>query len=161
MNKSLFPRKEEHCGQMTLTRSVTSLLVICSAALDFFGQPCEQPLLDFFRQPCEQPPQSPHPPVSTLLAHTCTQVHRSTQRNQPLAQLARLMISSVSDVAYEPAPSPSPRFSLTHTRRCIGPRNATSPMATPARLMFLSGFDNSTVVCERLPSPLALALCLS
>ena len=25
---------------------------------------------------------SPHPPVATLLAHTCTQVHRPTQPNQ-------------------------------------------------------------------------------
>jgi hypothetical protein len=62
----------------------------------------------------------------------------------PIPQLTRLMYPSVSDVSYEPAPSPSPRFSLTHTRRCIGPRNATSPMTTPARLRYLSVFDSST-----------------
>jgi hypothetical protein len=49
------------------------------------------------------------------------------------------MYPSVSDNTYEPAPSPSPRFSITRARRCIGPRNTTSPMAT--RLMYLSVFD--------------------
>jgi hypothetical protein len=51
------------------------------------------------------------------------------------------MYPSISDNTYEPAPSPSPRFSITHARRCIGPRNTTSPMATPTRLMYLSVFD--------------------
>ena len=34
--------------------------------------------------------------------------------------------------------------------KCIGPRNATSPMANPARLMYLSVSDSA---CEPAPSP--------
>jgi hypothetical protein len=54
--------------------------------------------------------------------HTSTEVHRST---------------------YEPVVSPSPSFSLTHTRRWIGPRNATSPTASPVRLSLLFRLDLS------------------
>jgi hypothetical protein len=40
--------------------------------------------------------------------------------------------------------------SLTYARRCIGPRNATSPMAQPARLMYPSVSDDEY---EPTPSP--------
>ncbi len=39
----------------------------------------------------------------------------------------RCCSSSISDGGRETAPSSSLRVSLTHARRCIGPRNATSP----------------------------------
>ncbi len=38
------------------------------------------------------------------------------------------MYPSVSDGVYEPTPSPSPCFSLTHTLRCIDPHHVTNPM---------------------------------
>ena len=36
---------------------------------------------------------SPHPPVATLLAHACTQVHRPTQPNQADAYLDEIDVS--------------------------------------------------------------------
>ena len=36
---------------------------------------------------------SPHPPVATLLAHTCTQVHRPTQPNQADAYIGEIDVS--------------------------------------------------------------------
>jgi hypothetical protein len=62
----------------------------------------------------------------------------------PMDQPMRLLYPSVSDDVYEPSPSPSPCFSLTHGLRCIGPHHGTSPTTTPVRLMYLSVFDNST-----------------
>ena len=51
---------------------------------------------------------SPHPPVPNFLAHTYTQVHRSTQCNQSYDDLGEIDISKchlVSDRASEPTPS--------------------------------------------------------
>ena len=71
-------------------------------------------------------------------------------RSRPMSQPVRLMYPSVSDGVDELVPSPSPRFSLTHPRRRIGPHNATSPMTQPVRLMYPSVSDGEN---ESVPSP--------
>jgi hypothetical protein len=65
-------------------------------------------------------------------------------------KLVRLMYLSASDSVSESSPSPSPPSSFTHTRRCIGPHNETSPMTQPVRLMYIIVSDGSY---EPTPSP--------
>jgi hypothetical protein len=53
------------------------------------------------------------------------------------------------------APAFSPRYSHTHAHRCIGPRSATSPSNTSARLMYLSvSHSTGPPTPYPLPSPL-------
>jgi hypothetical protein len=86
------------------------------------------------------------------VGHRCMGPGNATS---PLAKPVRLMYLSVSDSACEPAPSPSPRSSLTHAHRCIGPRDATTPVAKPARLMYISVSDSTGAHTPYpLPSPL-------
>jgi hypothetical protein len=55
--------------------------------------------------------------------------------------------SDSSQTIFERVYTVKPSFDDIHLVRwvrCIGPRNATSPMTTSARLMYLSVFDIST-----------------
>jgi hypothetical protein len=70
------------------------------------------------------------------------------------ADSARPIHYRTSDRRVARAPAFSPRSSLTHARRCISPRNVTSPMAKPAKLMYLSVSDSA---CEPAPSPSPLS----
>ncbi len=76
---------------------------------------------------------SPHVPHSHM--NRCIGTGKTTS---PMTQPTRLMYPSVSDGAYEPAPSPSPHFSLKHTHRYIGPHNTTRPVD------YTSEIDGST-----------------
>ena len=57
---------------------------------------------------------------------------------------------STSDRRVPREPAFSPRFSLTQVHRYIGPRNVTSPVSQPVRLMYPSASDSP---CEPVPSP--------
>ena len=53
----------------------------------------------------------------------------------------------------KPAPSPSPRSSLTHAHRSLGYRNKPQPLAKSARLMYLGVYDSRVSSCKPAPSP--------
>jgi hypothetical protein len=75
----------------------------------------------------------------------------------PLSSVPSVPVTEevASVVTGEPTPSPPPRSSHTHAHRCIGPRNATSPTAPSARLMYLSVSDRKVASTPSpLPSPL-------
>jgi hypothetical protein len=87
--------------------------------------------------------------LTVVIPQSCLCLHREgrplSYRNPTwhiLPTSARLMYLSVydnRDSACVPAPSPSPRSSLTHAHRCIGYRNPTFHiLPTSARLMYLS-----------------------
>ena len=98
----------------------------------------------------------------------CGQTNRSIgYRNcnpQPLADSsARLMYLRVydsRDSSRQPAPSPSPCYSLTHAHRSIGYRNRNpQPLAdSSARLMYLRVYDSRDRSHQPSPSP---SLCYS
>jgi hypothetical protein len=70
-----------------------------------------------------------------------------------VADSVRPIHYSTSDRRVSCAPALSPRSSLTHAHRCIGPRNATSPLATSVRLIYLSVSHGRDSACEPVPSP--------
>jgi hypothetical protein len=113
-------------------------------------------------------------PVTSWISHSLDWINVVQALTRWAAETAELSVSNSSDTAHisarltflllrvsvtstdsacEPAPSPSPRSSLTHAHRCIGSRNPTGHLATSAGLMYLSVCESRDSACEPVPPP--------